>query len=243
MYEKKSHGWYKHKDFILLDLICLFLAFLLAHFIRVHSYINLIDNGIYRNAELLEMGIVVHINLSKIHKTKGQKQFVEKIGDYTVITTSMNYATDRQAMVKRLMDIAGGLVGCLLTGIIFIFVGPAIYISSPGPIFFSQTRIGKNGKPFKMYKFRSMYMDAEARKAELMSQNKMSDGRMFKIDFDPRVIGNKVLPDGRKKTGIGEFIRKTSLDEFPQFWNVLNGVGGIIEPTEKKLDFTGFSLA
>lgn len=155
----------------------------------------------------------------------------------------MNYATDRQAMVKRLMDIAGGLVGCLLTGIIFIFVGPAIYISSPGPIFFSQTRIGKNGKHFKMYKFRSMYMDAEARKAELMSQNKMSDGRMFKIDFDPRVIGNKVLPDGRKKTGIGEFIRKTSLDEFPQFWNVLNGVGGIIEPTEKKLDFTGFSLA
>ena len=400
MYEKKSHGWYKHKDFILLDLICLFLAFLLAHFIRVHSYINLIDKGIYRNAllfilcadlivimlfesytgvlrrgyyrelnimvkqiimielaaglylftvddsrnfsravlyltgifygilsyvvrilwkkhlvymmaergehslyivtssdivesvvesirkhnynryningiilvdqkrtdkeingipvvasikdaatyicqhwvdevlinvgdgheypeslyaELLEMGIVVHINLSKIHKTKGQKQFVEKIGDYTVITTSMNYATDRQAMVKRLMDIAGGLVGCLLTGIIFIFVGPVIYISSPGPIFFSQTRIGKNGKPFKMYKFRSMYMDAEARKAELMSQNKMSDGRMFKIDFDPRVIGNKVLPDGRKKTGIGEFIRKTSLDEFPQFWNVLNG--------------------
>ena len=169
------------------------------------------------------MGIVVHVNLSRIRKTPGQKQLVERIGDYTVITTSMNYTTDRQAMVKRLLDIAGGLVGCLLTGIIFIFVGPAIYISSPGPIFFSQTRIGKNGKPFKMYKFRSMYMDAEARKAELMSQNKMSDGRMFKIDFDPRVIGNKVLPDGRKKTGIGEFIRKTSLDEFPQFWNVLKG--------------------
>ena len=74
-----------------------------------------------------------------------------------------------------------------------------------------------------MYKFRSMYMDAEERKAELMAQNKMSDGRMFKLDFDPRVIGNKVLADGTKKTGIGEFIRKTSLDEFPQFWNVLKG--------------------
>ena len=95
----------------------------------------------------------------------------------------------------------------------------------------------------EMYKFRSMYMDAEERKAELMAQNKMSDGRMFKIDFDPRVIGNKVLPDGTRKTGIGEFIRKTSLDEFPQFWNVLNGVSGIIEPTKKRLDFTGFSLA
>ena len=189
--------------------------------------INVGDEHLYPQKlyeELIEMGIVVHVNLSKIHKTPGQKQFVERIGDYTVITTSMNYSTDRQAMLKRLLDIAGGLVGCVLTGIIFIFIAPAIYISSPGPIFFSQTRIGKNGKPFKMYKFRSMYMDAEARKAELMSQNKMSDGRMFKLDFDPRVIGNKILPDGRKKTGIGEFIRKTSLDEFPQFWNVLNGV-------------------
>lgn len=86
-------------------------------------------------------------------------------------------------------------------------------------------------------------MDAEERKKELMAQNKISDGLMFKMDFDPRIIGNKILPDGTRKTGIGEFIRKTSLDEFPQFINILLGVGGIIEPTEKKLDFTGFSLA
>ena len=124
-----------------------------------------------------------------------------------------------------------------------MFVGPAIYLKSPGPIFFSQERVGKNGKKFKMYKFRSMYMDAEERKAELMKQNRVSDGMMFKLDFDPRVIGNEILPDGTKKTGIGNFIRVTSLDEFPQFFNVLKGVGGIIEPTEKKLDFTGFSLA
>lgn len=65
---------------------------------------------------------------------------------------------------------------------------------------------------------------------------------MFKLDFDPRVIGNEILPDGTKKTGIGNFIRVTSLDEFPQFFNVLKGVGGIIESTEKKLDFTGLSL-
>ena len=74
-----------------------------------------------------------------------------------------------------------------------------------------------------MYKFRSMYMDAEERKKELMDQNKISDGLMFKMDFDPRIIGNKILPDGRKKTGIGQFIRKTSLDEFPQFYNILKG--------------------
>ena len=173
--------------------------------------------------QFTETGVTVHLNLAKVQSVPGKKQFVEKVGDYTVLTTSINYASTRDLMLKRLMDIAGGLVGCLITGILFIFVAPAIYIASPGPIFFAQERVGKNGKRFKMYKFRSMYMDAEERKAELMSQNKMSDGRMFKLDFDPRVIGNKILPDGTRKTGIGEFIRKTSLDEFPQFWNVLNG--------------------
>lgn len=71
-------------------------------------------------------------------------------------------------------------------------------------------------------------MDAEARKAELMKQNKMSDAKMFKLDFDPRVIGNKVLSDGTRKTGIGDFIRRTSLDEFPQFFNVLKGDMSIV---------------
>ena len=153
---------------------------------------------------------------------------VERIGPYTVATTSMNYASVSQLILKRAVDIVGGLLGCLMTGILFLFVAPAIYISSPGPIFFSQERVGKNGKKFKMYKFRSMYMDAEARKAELMKQNKLGDGKMFKMDFDPRVIGNRVLPDGTHKTGIGEFIRKTSIDEFPQFFNVLKGDMSIV---------------
>ena len=68
-----------------------------------------------------------------------------------------------------------------------------------------------------------MYLDAEERKRELVNNNRIADGMMFKLDFDPRIIGNEILPDGTKKTGIGEFIRKTSLDEFPQFWNVLKG--------------------
>ena len=71
-------------------------------------------------------------------------------------------------------------------------------------------------------------MDAEERKAELMKQNRVSDGMMFKLDFDPRVIGNEILPDGTKKTGIGNFIRVTSLDEFPQFFNVLKGDMSIV---------------
>ena len=117
------------------------------------------------------------------------------------------------------MDICGGLAGCILTGIIFLFVAPAIYIKSPGPIFFSQYRVGKNGRKFKIYKFRSMYMDAEERKKELMKQNRVSDGLMFKMENDPRVIGSEKGPG----KGIGNFIRKTSLDEFPQFFNVLKG--------------------
>ena len=178
--------------------------------------------------KLTETGVTVHLNLAKITNVTGKKQFVEKVGNYTVLTTSINYASTKQLMLKRLMDIAGGLVGCILTGIICIFVGPAIYIASPGPIFFAQERVGKNGKKFKMYKFRSMYMDAEERKAELMKDNKLGDGKMFKLDFDPRVIGNKILPDGTHKTGIGDFIRRTSLDEFPQFFNVLKGDMSII---------------
>ena len=179
-------------------------------------------------SQLTETGVTVHLNLAKVANVPGKKQFVEKVGNYTVLTTSLNYASTGQLLLKRIMDIVGGLVGCIFTGIICIFVGPAIYIASPGPIFFAQERVGKNRKKFKMYKFRSMYMDAEERKAELMKDNKLGDGKMFKLDFDPRVIGNKVLPDGSHKTGVGDFIRRTSLDEFPQFFNVLKGDMSIV---------------
>jgi len=178
--------------------------------------------------QFTETGVTVHLKLAKVQNVPGQKQFVEKIGPYTVLTTSINCASSRELMLKRLMDIVGGLVGCLITGILFIFVAPAIYISSPGPIFFAQERVGKNGRKFKMYKFRSMYVDAEARKAALMKDNKLGDGKMFKMDFDPRVIGNQILPDGTHKTGIGDFIRRTSIDEFPQFLNVLKGDMSIV---------------
>lgn len=178
--------------------------------------------------QLTLAGITVHMNLAKVVNSPGKKQFVEKIGDYTVLTTSINYVSLNELFLKRVFDIICGLLGCILTLAICIFIGPAIYIASPGPIFFSQERVGKNGKKFKMYKFRSMYLDAEERKAELMKDNKLGDGKMFKLDFDPRVIGNKVMPDGSHKTGIGEFIRKTSLDEFPQFFNVLKGDMSIV---------------
>ena len=82
------------------------------------------------------------------------------------------------------MDIVGAIVGLLITGIVTVFLAPALLIESPGPLFFSQVRVGKNGRRFKIYKFRSMYMDAEERKKELMSQNEM-EGLMFKMENDP----------------------------------------------------------
>lgn len=115
-----------------------------------------------------------------------------------------------QLFMKRLMDITGSIIGLFITGILFLVLAPVIYIQSPGPIFFLQERVGRNGRKFRMYKFRSMYMGAEERKQELMDQNKMN-GLMFKMDNDPRIIP------------IGRFIRKFSIDEFPQFWNVLKG--------------------
>jgi len=172
---------------------------------------------------IAEMGIVVHIEMAEIDTKEWMHQIIQKVGDSTVRTVSMTMATPQQLAVKRILDIIGGIVGCILTGLLTVVIGPMIFINSPGPIFFKQTRVGKNGKKFKMYKFRSMYLDAEARKAELAKENRVEGGMMFKLDFDPRIIGSKRLPDGTAKKGIGNFIRDWSIDEFPQFFNVLKG--------------------
>lgn len=175
--------------------------------------------------ELITMGVTVH-NCIITPDDFGQA-YVERFGNYTVLTNSVKMVTYQQMFYKRVLDIVGGIVGSLITLLIMLFIGPLIFIKSPGPIFFKQTRIGKNGKKFKMYKFRSMYMDAEERKKEYMAQNKM-DGLMFKLDDDPRIIGSeKKDKDGNPK-GIGNFIRNTSLDEFPQFFNVLKGDMSIV---------------
>lgn len=165
----------------------------------------------YKNViqEFIQMGITVHIGVSKIfgflpNKTTG------KFNDFVVLTSSIQKARIRQLFLKRMMDIAGSFVGLCITGVAVIVIGPIIKIQSPGPIFFSQIRVGKNGRRFRIYKFRSMYTDAEERKQELMKQNKMN-GFMFKMDNDPRI------------TPIGKFIRKTSIDELPQFWNIIKG--------------------
>jgi exopolysaccharide biosynthesis polyprenyl glycosylphosphotransferase len=173
--------------------------------------------------DLMKMGIQVSYTISALSESDWFATDISSIGPYKVLTNSVRFISAGQLIVKRLMDIAGGIVGCIITGILCIFVGPAIYIKSPGPIFFTQERVGQNGKPFKMHKFRSMYLDAEERKAALMEKNKIRDGMMFKMDDDPRIIGSEKKNRKGKPAGIGNFIRNTSIDEFPQFYDVLRG--------------------
>lgn len=173
--------------------------------------------------EFENMGITVNLSINTFGLTIHERKVSELTG-YPVLTFSSKLFNENQLIAKRLLDITGGLIGCLLTAIITLVVAPAIMIESPGPVFFSQVRMGKNGRRFRIYKFRSMYMDAEARKQELMAFNEMN-GCMFKMSNDPRI------------TKIGGFLRKTSLDEFPQFLNILRGdmsLVGARPPTEEE---------
>ncbi len=160
--------------------------------------------------ELESMGVVVDVNIQIYDMDISVEKTLNQIGIYQVVTFGRKILTYQEQAMKRGLDILGGLVGMVILGIATIFVAPAIKLESPGPVFFKQTRVGKNGRYFQLYKFRSMYQDAEERKKELMEKNEMN-GLMFKIQDDPRV------------TKVGKFIRKTSIDELPQFWNVLKG--------------------
>ena len=168
--------------------------------------------------QFLEMGVVVHQNLKETGDSD-KVEYIGRVGKYTVLTSTIATVKMSELFMKRVIDILGGIVGCCIALVLALIIGPIIYVKSPGPIFFKQTRMGKNGRKFQMYKFRSMYLDAEERKKELMAQNEMSDGRMFKVQWDTRIIGSEGGPD----KGIGNFIRKYSLDEWPQFFNILKG--------------------
>lgn len=157
----------------------------------------------------LDMGLAVHINLEK-KLTLNTRQAVQRLGNFTVLTACMNSATPRQLFAKRLMDIVVSLIGIVAMGAMIPVIAPIILIQSPGPVFFKQQRIGRGGRSFYIYKFRSMYMDADEHKVALMAENEMK-GPIFKIEHDPRVFP------------FGQVLRKWSIDEFPQFINVLKG--------------------
>ena len=128
------------------------------------------------------------------------------------VTVKASYAT------KRLMDIVLSAVGMLLLSPVYLAIAAAVKLSSPGPVFFVQTRVGRYGRYFKFYKFRSMRQDAEAQKAALMARNESKDGVIFKMKDDPRI------------TKVGRFLRRTSLDELPQLWNVFIGDMSLVGP-------------
>ncbi|MBO5070580.1 MAG: sugar transferase [Roseburia sp.] len=173
--------------------------------------------------EFENMGARVHLSVEVLNRFTEFNVALGNMGDIPVITFFNNYYDYRKLAVKRLIDIAGALVGILITAVVTIFLAPPLLLESPGPLIFKQKRVGRNGRYFYMYKFRSMYMDAEERKAELMKQNEM-DGLMFKMENDPRV------------TKVGKFIRKTSIDEFPQFFNVLKGDMSLVGTRPPTLD-------
>ncbi|WP_413537192.1 sugar transferase [Carnobacterium divergens] len=142
-------------------------------------------------------------------------QFENKFGMLTKDDIKDKYFYNK---IKRMIDIVGAVIGIILLIPVFILISCLIKIDDPkGSIFFTQVRVGKNEKKFKMYKFRSMCFDAEEKLQELLKLNEI-DGAMFKIKDDPRV------------TKIGKFIRKTSIDELPQLLNVLKGEMTLVGP-------------
>lgn len=170
------------------------------------------------------LGIPTSVNVGNYADYYIADSVVKKVGDLTVITTAINIVQFRQLALKRMIDIFIATIGLILTGIVAIVITPIVKKQSPGPLIFKQKRVGKSGKVFDIYKFRSMYTDAEERKKELMAQNDLDTNLMFKMENDPRIF-----PFGQK-------IRDWSIDELPQFINVLKGDMSVVGTRPPTLD-------
>ncbi|MGN0976328.1 MAG: sugar transferase [Gemmiger sp.] len=186
--------------------------------------------------ELESMGLTIHLNVPVLerfltHSTHSSEdnwiprldRSIEEAGDTPFVTVSSTSRSMSELIVKRIMDIVGGLIGALISLPIIAIVAIPLKLESRGPLIFKQQRVGLNGRVFNIYKLRSMYQDAEQRKKDLMAQNEMN-GLMFKITDDPRI------------TKVGRFIRRTSIDELPQFFNVLRGDMSLVGTRPPTLD-------
>jgi exopolysaccharide biosynthesis polyprenyl glycosylphosphotransferase len=173
------------------------------------EYLSRIEETLPR---LEAMGVTVRLSLD-FYKPRQSRTMFGYLGEDQSVPVITYYRMSLNPMhlfLKRLLDVVGSTVGLAITAVLFPFVALAIKLDSPGPIGFRQKRVGRNGRIFTCFKFRTMYVDAEERKKELMARNEMS-GAIFKIKDDPRI------------TRVGSFLRKTSLDELPQFWNIFKG--------------------
>jgi exopolysaccharide biosynthesis polyprenyl glycosylphosphotransferase len=160
--------------------------------------------------DLISLGVTVEVKINVYDPAIHSMKTLGHLGNYAVVNYSRNLMTHNQIVSKRALDICGGVVGMVIFAIVAVFAAPFIKFTSKGPVLFRQTRVGKNGRKFTMYKFRTMYSDAEDRKQELITKNE-SNEYMFKMTDDPRI------------TPVGRFLRRTSLDELPQFYNILKG--------------------
>ena len=189
------------------------------------SMASIEDKEAFRNfaMEIVGMGIRLDIDLEQFELNIPGQKWLDEVGHCAVISSARNNISISRRFLKRSLDIVGALVGMAGLAVVSIFLVPIIKIDSKGPAIFRQKRVGKNGRIFDFYKFRSMCADAEAQKKKLMAQNEVA-GLMFKIKDDPRI------------TKVGRFIRKTSLDELPQFWNVLKGDMSLVGTRPPTLD-------
>ena len=178
-------------------------------YIMERQYGDTIDVQPYINM-CVEMGVTARI-IMNAYSSGAAQSYVSSVGTYPVITYHTVSLNVGARAFKRIVDIMGALVGIILFSPIMLGTALAIKLDSKGTVIFKQKRVGMNGRHFDMYKFRSMCVDAEEQKKELMKQNEMDSGFMFKMKDDPRI------------TKVGKFIRKTSIDELPQFFNVLFG--------------------
>jgi exopolysaccharide biosynthesis polyprenyl glycosylphosphotransferase len=169
------------------------------------------------------VGLPVRVALNFDELQSYYSQQVCAVGSKTGVMLAPYNLDPDQLLLKRMMDLVGGIIGLLITVLLYPVMAILIKLDSPGPVLFSHHRAGKGGRPFTIYKFRSMYADAEQKKLDLQDSN-VHDGPIFKVDDDPRI------------TRVGRVIRKFSLDEFPQFWNVLKGEMSLVGTRPPTLD-------
>lgn len=183
--------------------------------------------------EMESMGLTVHFRLPVLDRIEKAccdetsavriSRELSRCAGGNVVTMGTVELKLRDQVLKRTMDIVGGIVGCIISIPIIALVAIPLKLESPGPLIFKQRRVGRNGRVFYIHKLRSMYVDAEARKKELMAQNEMN-GLMFKMEDDPRI------------TRVGRFIRRTSIDELPQFFDVVRGSMSLVGTRPPTLD-------
>lgn len=172
-------------------------------------------HGLSLAVESLGMELALAVSLADV---SGHRLYLQNTTEQPVLLASLPQYTGAANVIKRLLDIIGSLCALIISSPILLGVAIAIKLDDGGPVFFSQTRIGLHGKPFKMYKFRSMVTNAEELKKKLAEETGQEDRFIFKMKDDSRI------------TKVGHFIRKTSLDEFPQFYNVLKGDMSLVGP-------------